>query len=130
MEEELGLVGVIVDDIEVEFICSICEMELLDGKQILVVFVLLLFKVCNNLGFYSNLDFFVVVLFVFGKFCMISVIFCDFQFCFLFIMLEKFLIFIVWFNFMVVIGDLVICFFNLVDFWIFYLYVCFWDFVQ
>lgn len=32
MEEELGLVGVIVDDIEVEFICSICEMELLDGK--------------------------------------------------------------------------------------------------
>lgn len=29
----MGLVGVIVDDIEAEFIRSICEMELLDGKN-------------------------------------------------------------------------------------------------
>lgn len=33
MEEEMGLVGATADDTEAELIRSICEMELLNGKE-------------------------------------------------------------------------------------------------
>lgn len=34
MEEELGLVGASAEDTEAEFICKMCESELLAGKFI------------------------------------------------------------------------------------------------
>ncbi|XP_007935285.1 condensin complex subunit 1 [Orycteropus afer afer] len=117
MEEELGLVGATADDTEAEIIRSICEMELLDGKQVLAAIVPLLLKVCNNPGLYSNPDLSAAASLALGKFCMISATFCDSQLRLLFTMLEKSSLPVVRSNLMIVTGDLAIRFPNLVDPW-------------
>jgi condensin complex subunit 1 len=123
MEEELGLVGgATADDTEAELIRNICEMELLDGKQVLAAFVPLLLKVCNNPGLYSNPDLSAAASLALGKFCMISSTFCDSQLRLLFTMLEKSSLPIVRSNLMVATGDLAIRFPNLVDPWTPHLY--------
>nr|XP_027806943.1 condensin complex subunit 1 [Marmota flaviventris] len=122
MEEELGLVGATADDTEAELIRSICEMELLDGKQILAAFVPLLLKVCNNPGLYGNPDLSAAASLALGKFCMISATFCDSQLRLLFTMLEKSSLPIVRSNLMIATGDLAIRFPNLVDPWTPHLY--------
>ncbi|XP_049738227.1 condensin complex subunit 1 [Elephas maximus indicus] len=122
MEEELGLVGATADDTEAELIRSICEMELLDGKQVLAAFVPLLLKVCNNPGLYSNPDLSAAASLALGKFCMISATFCDSQLRLLFTMLKKSPLPIVRSNLMVATGDLAIRFPNLVDPWTPHLY--------
>ncbi|XP_008583068.1 PREDICTED: condensin complex subunit 1 isoform X1 [Galeopterus variegatus] len=121
-EEELELVGATADDTEAELIRSICEMELLDGRQILAAFVPLLLKVCNNPGLYSNPDLSAAASLALGKFCMISATFCDSQLRLLFTMLEKSSLPIVRSNLMVATGDLAIRFPNLVDPWTPHLY--------
>ncbi|XP_040834711.1 condensin complex subunit 1 [Ochotona curzoniae] len=122
MEEELGLVGATADDTEAELIRGICEMELLDGKQVLAAFVPLLLKVCNNPGLYSNPDLIAAASLALGKFCMISATFCDSQLRLLFTMLEKSPLPTVRSNLMVATGDLAIRFPNLVDPWTPHLY--------
>ncbi|XP_037702575.1 condensin complex subunit 1 [Choloepus didactylus] len=122
MEEELGLVGTSADDTEGELIRNICEVELLDGKQVLAAFVPLLLKVCNNPGLYSNPDLSAAASLALGKFCMISATFCDSQLRLLFTMLEKSSLPIVRSNLMVATGDLAIRFPNLVDPWTPHLY--------
>ncbi|XP_071066242.1 condensin complex subunit 1 isoform X4 [Dasypus novemcinctus] len=122
MEEELGLVGATADDTEAELIRNICEMELLDGKQVLAAFVPLLLKVCNNPGLYSNPDLSAAASLALGKFCMISATFCDSQLRLLFTMLEKSSLPIVRSNLMVATGDLAIRFPNLIDPWTPHLY--------
>ncbi|XP_036617804.1 condensin complex subunit 1 isoform X1 [Trichosurus vulpecula] len=117
MEEELGLVGASADDTEAELIRSICEMELLDGKQLLSAFVPLLLKVCNNPGLYSDPTLSTAASLALGKFCMISATFCDSQLRLLFTMLEKSSLPVVRSNLMVAIGDLAIRFPNLVEPW-------------
>ncbi|ELK10386.1 condensin complex subunit 1 [Pteropus alecto] len=122
MEEEMGLVGATADDTEAELIRSICETELLNGKQILAAFVPLLLKVCNNPGLYSNPELCAAASLTLGKFCMISSTFCDSQLRLLFTMLEKSSLPILRSNIMITIGDLTIRFPNLVDPWTPHLY--------
>ncbi|KAM6161371.1 condensin complex subunit 1 [Erethizon dorsatum] len=122
MEEELGLAGATADDTEAELIRGICELELLDGKQVLAAFVPLLLKVCNNPGLYSNADLCAAASLALGKFCMISATFCDSQLRLLFTMLEKSSLPTVRSNLMVATGDLAIRFPNLVDPWTPHLY--------
>ncbi|XP_016018320.2 condensin complex subunit 1 [Rousettus aegyptiacus] len=122
MEEEMGLVGATADDTEAELIRNICEMELLNGKQILAAFVPLLLKVCNNPGLYSNPELCAAASLTLGKFCMISSTFCDSQLRLLFTMLEKSSLPILRSNIMIAIGDLTIRFPNLVDPWTPHLY--------
>lgn len=122
MEEEMGLVGATADDTEAELIRSICEMELLDGKQVLAAFVPLLLKVCNNPGLYSNPELCAAASLALGKFCMISATFCDSQLRLLFTMLEKSSLPVLRSNIMIVTGDLAIRFPNLVDPWTPHLY--------
>ncbi|XP_039074323.1 condensin complex subunit 1 isoform X1 [Hyaena hyaena] len=122
MEEEMGLAGAAADDPEAELIRSICEKELLDGKQILAAFVPLLLKVCNNPGLYSNPELSAAASLALGKFCMISATFCDSQLRLLFTMLEKSSLPVVRSNLMVATGDLAIRFPNLVDPWTPHLY--------
>uniref|UniRef100_A0A8C6WC48 Condensin complex subunit 1 n=1 Tax=Nannospalax galili TaxID=1026970 RepID=A0A8C6WC48_NANGA len=122
MEEELGLVGATADDTEAELIRGICEMELLEGKQVLAAFVPLLLKVCNSPGLYSNPDLSAAASLALGKFCMVSSPFCDSQLRLLFTMLEKSSLPTVRSNLMVATGDLAIRFPNLVDPWTPHLY--------
>ncbi|XP_005378837.1 PREDICTED: condensin complex subunit 1 isoform X2 [Chinchilla lanigera] len=122
MEEELGLTGATADDTEAELIRGICELELLEGKQVLAAFVPLLLKVCNNPGLYSNADLCAAASLALGKFCMISTTFCDSQLRLLFTMLEKSSLPTVRSNLMVATGDLAIRFPNLVDPWTPHLY--------
>ncbi|XP_055962824.1 condensin complex subunit 1 [Sorex fumeus] len=122
MEEEMGLVGATADDTEAELIRGICEMELLDGKQILAAFVPLLLKVCNNPGLYSSPELCAASVLALGKFCMISATFCDSQLRLLFTMLEKSSLPTVRSNLMIAAGDLAIRFPNLVDPWTPHLY--------
>ncbi|XP_075408284.1 condensin complex subunit 1-like isoform X2 [Tenrec ecaudatus] len=122
MEEELGLVGATADDTEAELIRSICELELLEGKQVLAAFVPLLLKVCNSPGVYGNPDLSAAAALALGKFCMVSATFCDSQLRLLFTLLEKSALPIVRSNLMVAAGDLAIRFPNLVDPWTPHLY--------
>ncbi|XP_012587980.1 PREDICTED: condensin complex subunit 1 isoform X3 [Condylura cristata] len=122
MEEEMGLVGATADDTEAELIRGICEMELLDGGQILAAFVPLVLKVCNNPGLYSTPELSAAASLALGKFCMISATFCDSQLRLLFTMLEKSSLPIVRSNLMIATGDLAIRFPNLVDPWTPHLY--------
>ncbi|XP_054999247.1 condensin complex subunit 1 isoform X2 [Sorex araneus] len=122
MEEEMGLVGATADDTEAELIRGICEMELLDGKQILAAFVPLLLKVCNNPGVYSSPELCAATALALGKFCMVSATFCDSQLRLLFTMLEKSPLPTVRSNLMIAAGDLAIRFPNVVDPWTPHLY--------
>ncbi|KAM4819823.1 condensin complex subunit 1 [Thomomys bottae] len=123
MEEELGLVGgATADDPEAELIRNICEMELLEGKQVLAAFVPLLLRVCHSPGLYSNPELSAAASLALGKFCMISSSFCESQLRLLFTMLERSSLPTVRSNLMVVAGDLAIRFPNLLDPWTPHLY--------
>ncbi|XP_042529439.1 condensin complex subunit 1 [Dipodomys spectabilis] len=122
MEDELGLAGASADDAEAELIRNICEMELLEGRQVLAAFVPLLLAVCHNPGLYSSPELSAAASLALGKFCMISSRFCESQLRLLFTMLEKSSLPTVRANLMVVVGDLAIRFPNLLDPWTPHLY--------
>ncbi|XP_066469890.1 condensin complex subunit 1 [Tiliqua scincoides] len=122
IEEDLGLVGASAEDTEAELIRTICETELLDGKQLLYAFVPLVLKICNNPGFYSDPALSAAAALALGKFCMISAEFCDSQLRLFFTMMEKSTLSSVRANLMIAAGDLAIRFPNLVEPWTPHLY--------
>ncbi|XP_061493362.1 condensin complex subunit 1 isoform X2 [Rhineura floridana] len=122
MEEDLGLVGASADDTEAELIRTICETELLDGKQLLSAFFPLVLKICNNPGLYSDPALSATAALALGKFCMISSEFCDSHLRLFFTMMEKSTLPSVRANLMIAAGDLAIRFPNLVEPWTFHLY--------
>ncbi|XP_064500638.1 condensin complex subunit 1 isoform X2 [Pseudopipra pipra] len=122
MEEELGLVTATADDTEAEFIHSICETELLDGKHLFSAFVPLVLKICNNPGLYSDSALSAAAALTLGKLCMISSEFCDSHLRLLFTMMEKSPLPGVRSNLIIAAGDLAIHFPNLVEPWTSHLY--------
>ncbi|XP_048359321.1 LOW QUALITY PROTEIN: condensin complex subunit 1 [Sphaerodactylus townsendi] len=122
MEMELGLVGASAEDTEAELIRSICETELLEGKQLLSTFVPLVLKICNNPGHYSDPALSAAAALALGKFCMVSAEFCDAHLRLLFTMMEKSALPSVRANLMIVAGDLAIRFPNQVEPWTPHLY--------
>ncbi|XP_053154023.1 condensin complex subunit 1 isoform X2 [Hemicordylus capensis] len=122
MEEDLGLVGASAEDTEAELIRTICETELLDGKQLLSAFIPLVLKICNNPGLYSDPALSAAAALTLGKFCMISAEFCDAQLRLFFTMMEKSSLPSVRANLMIAAGDLAIRFPNLVEPWTPHLY--------
>uniref|UniRef100_A0A670ZQ92 Condensin complex subunit 1 n=1 Tax=Pseudonaja textilis TaxID=8673 RepID=A0A670ZQ92_PSETE len=122
MEEDLGLVGASAEDTEMELIRTICETELLDGKQLLSAFVPLVVKICNNPGLYSDPALSAAAALALGKFCMISTEFCDSHLRLFFTMMEKATLSSVRANLIVAAGDLAIRFPNLVEPWTPHLY--------
>nr|XP_006124233.1 condensin complex subunit 1 isoform X2 [Pelodiscus sinensis] len=122
MEEDLGLVGASADDTEAELIRSICETELLAGKQLLSAFVPLVLKICNNPGIYNDPALSAAAALALGKLCMISAQFCESHLRLLFTMMEKSTLSGVRSNLMIAAGDLAIRFPNLVEPWTPHLY--------
>ncbi|ETE61105.1 Condensin complex subunit 1, partial [Ophiophagus hannah] len=122
MEEDLGLVGASAEDTEMELIRTICETELLDGKQLLSAFVPLVVKICNNPGLYSDPALSAAAALALGKFCMISTEFCDSHLRLFFTMMEKATLSSVRANLIIAAGDLAIRFPNLVEPWTPHLY--------
>ncbi|XP_015276215.1 PREDICTED: condensin complex subunit 1 [Gekko japonicus] len=122
MEMELGLTGASAEDTEAELIRSICETELLDGKQLLSAFVPLVLKICNNPGHYSDPALSAAAALALGKFCMISAEFCDAHLRLFFTMMEKSTLSSVRTNLMIAAGDLAIRFPNQVEPWTPHLY--------
>ncbi|KAL8202753.1 UNVERIFIED_CONTAM: Condensin complex subunit 1 [Gekko kuhli] len=122
VEMELGLTGASAEDTEAELIRSICETELLDGKQLLSAFVPLVLKICNNPGHYSDLALSAAAALALGKFCMISAEFCDAHLRLFFTMMEKSTLPSVRANLMIAAGDLAIRFPNQVEPWTPHLY--------
>ncbi|XP_032069968.1 condensin complex subunit 1 isoform X1 [Thamnophis elegans] len=122
LEEDLGLVGASAEDTEMELIRSICETELLDGKQLLSAFVPLILKICNNPGLYSDPALSAAAALALGKFCMISTEFCDSHLRLFFTMMEKATLSSVRANLIIAAGDLAIRFPNLVEPWTPHLY--------
>ncbi|XP_063150770.1 condensin complex subunit 1 [Candoia aspera] len=122
MEEDLGLVGASAEDAETELIRSICETELLDGKQLLSAFVPLVLKICNNPGLYSDPALSAAAALALGKFCMISTEFCDSHLRLFFTIMEKATLSSVRANLIIAAGDLAIRFPNLVEPWTPHLY--------
>ncbi|XP_070791467.1 condensin complex subunit 1 [Pituophis catenifer annectens] len=122
MEEDLGLVGASAEDTEMELIRTICETELLDGKQLLSAFVPLVLKICNNPGLYSDPALSAAAALALGKFCMISTEFCDSHLRLFFTMMEKATLSSVRANLIIAAGDLAIRFPNLVEPWTPHLY--------
>ncbi|XP_025023310.1 condensin complex subunit 1 [Python bivittatus] len=122
MEEDLGLVGASAEDAETELIRTICETELLDGKQLLSAFAPLVLKICNNPGLYSHPALSAAAALALGKFCMISTEFCDSHLRLFFTMMEKSTLSSVRANLIIAAGDLAIRFPNLVEPWTPHLY--------
>uniref|UniRef100_A0A8C6Y588 Condensin complex subunit 1 n=1 Tax=Naja naja TaxID=35670 RepID=A0A8C6Y588_NAJNA len=122
MEEDLGLVGASAEDTEMELIHTICETELLDGKQLLSAFVPLVVKICNNPGLYNDPALSAAAALALGKFCMISTEFCDSHLRLFFTMMEKATLSSVRANLIIAAGDLAIRFPNLVEPWTPHLY--------
>ncbi|KAM6469220.1 condensin complex subunit 1 isoform 2-T2 [Liasis olivaceus] len=122
MEEDLGLVGASAEDAETELIRTICETELLDGKQLLSAFAPLVLKICNNPGLYSHPALSAAAALALGKFCMISTEFCDSHLRLFFTMMEKSTLSSVRGNLIIAAGDLAIRFPNLVEPWTPHLY--------
>ncbi|XP_062984497.1 condensin complex subunit 1 [Elgaria multicarinata webbii] len=122
MEEDLGLVGASAEDTEAELIRTICETELLDGKQLLSGFTPLVLKICNNPGLYSDPALSAAAALALGKFCMVSAEFCDSHLRLFFTMMEKSTLSSVRANLMIAAGDLAIRFPNLVEPWTPHLY--------
>ncbi|XP_039194642.1 condensin complex subunit 1 [Crotalus tigris] len=122
VEEDLGLVGASAEDTETELIHTICETELLDGKQLLSAFVPLVLKICNNPGLYSDPALSAAAALALGKFCMVSSEFCDSHLRLFFTMMEKATLSSVRANLIIAAGDLAIRFPNLIDPWTPHLY--------
>ncbi|KAJ7317585.1 hypothetical protein JRQ81_003747 [Phrynocephalus forsythii] len=122
MEEDLGLVGASAEDTEAELIHTICESELLDGKQLLSTFIPLVLKICNNPGLYNDPALSAAAALTLGKYCMISAKFCDAHLRLFFTMMEKSTHSSVRANLMIAAGDLAIRFPNLVEPWTSHLY--------
>ncbi|XP_042309788.1 condensin complex subunit 1 isoform X2 [Sceloporus undulatus] len=122
IEEDLGLVGASAEDTEAELIRSICETELLDGKQLLSVFIPLVLKICNHPGAYGDPALTASAALALGKFCMISTEFCDAHLRLFFTMMEKSTLSSVRANLMIAAGDLAIRFPNQVEPWTPHLY--------
>uniref|UniRef100_A0ABM5FR67 Condensin complex subunit 1 n=1 Tax=Pogona vitticeps TaxID=103695 RepID=A0ABM5FR67_9SAUR len=122
MEEDLGLVGASAEDAEAELIRTICETELLDGKQLISAFIPLVLKICNNPGLYNDPALSAAAALALGKYCMISAGFCDAHLRLFFTMMEKSTHSSVRANLMIAAGDLAIRFPNVVEPWTSHLY--------
>ncbi|XP_067833956.1 condensin complex subunit 1-like, partial [Heptranchias perlo] len=89
IEEELGLAEASPEDTETELVRKICDVELLDDRQLLSAFVPLIVKICSNPGKYSDPDLATASCLTLCKISMVSYDFCMNHLRLLFTMLEK-----------------------------------------
>ncbi|KAK4295273.1 hypothetical protein Pmani_032152 [Petrolisthes manimaculis] len=89
VEEDMGLTGAVADDMEAEFIRTVCDTELLNSDNLLGSIRSLIWAVCSNPGKYKDPELRTAATLAFAKIIMVSSEVCEGNLQLLFTILEK-----------------------------------------
>ncbi|KAG7154190.1 Condensin complex subunit 1-like [Homarus americanus] len=89
IDEEMGLTGAVADDMEAEYVRSICETEIITGDNLLVALRPMIWAVCCNPSKYSDPELRTTATLALAKFMMASSDACEENLQLLFTILEK-----------------------------------------
>ncbi|XP_076036312.1 CAP-D2 condensin subunit [Oratosquilla oratoria] len=116
-EEEMGLTGAVADDMEAEYIRSICEEEIVYNDNLLSIFSSLIIAVCSNPSKYKDPELQTAAALALSKYMMVSSHCCEENLQLLFTILEKATEPVIRANIIIALGDLSFRFPNLIEPW-------------
>ncbi|XP_022241936.1 condensin complex subunit 1-like [Limulus polyphemus] len=122
IEEELGLTGAVADDTEAEYVCQVCDKEIVTGDNLLGLVRPLIVAVCSDPVKYKNPRLRAAAALVLAKYMLISHSFCESQLPLLFTIMEKSPEPLIRANTIIALGDLSFRFPNLIEPWTPHLY--------
>lgn len=117
LEEEIGLAGAEGEDAELEFIASICDEEIVCGKNLIAKVSKVITEVVIDPFRYPNLEIKLASALALAKFMMVSAKYCNDHLRLLFTILEKSKHSEIKINLLIAISDLCIRFPNQLDGW-------------
>ncbi|ROT63466.1 hypothetical protein C7M84_018678 [Penaeus vannamei] len=117
IDEEMGLTGAVADDMEAEYIRSICETEIINADNLLSLVKPLIWAVCTNPGKYADAELRTASTLALAKFMMISSDLCEDNLQLLFTILEKSEDDVIRANIVIALGDLSFRFPNQLEPW-------------
>ncbi|KAF2368286.1 Condensin complex subunit 1 C-terminal [Trinorchestia longiramus] len=117
LEEELGMMGAIADDMEAEYIRSVCDKEIVTGDNLLAAAVPLVVHVCSNTSRYPDRELRAAAALALSNCMMVSADCCEENLQLLFTILEKSEDSVIQGNIIIALGDLSFRFPNLVEPW-------------
>nr|XP_053639720.1 condensin complex subunit 1-like [Cherax quadricarinatus] len=118
IDEEMGLTGAVADDMEAEYIRSICETEIITGDNLLATVRPLIWAVCSNPGKYPDPELRTAATLALAKFMMVSSDICEENLQLIFTILEKSKEAVIRGNTVIALGDLSFRFPNQLEPWI------------
>jgi condensin complex subunit 1 len=124
LEEEIGLAGAEAEDMEMEFIGSICDEELVCGNNLLAKAARLIIEIVTDPSRYPQRELKLASALALAKFMMVSVKFCNNYLRLLFTILERTTDSEVKINLLVAISDLCVRFPNQLDGWTSKIFEC------
>ncbi|XP_076315224.1 condensin complex subunit 1-like isoform X2 [Tachypleus tridentatus] len=122
IEEELGLTGAVADDTEAEYVCQVCDKEIVTGGNLLGLIRPLIIAVCSDPVKYKDPHLRSAAALVLAKYMLISHSFCESQLPLLFTIMEKSPEPLIRANTIIALGDLSFRFPNLIEPWTPHLY--------
>ncbi|XP_047488430.1 condensin complex subunit 1-like isoform X2 [Penaeus chinensis] len=117
MDEEMGLTGAVADDMEAEYIRSICETEIVKADNLLALVKPVILAVCTNPAKYADAELRTASTLALAKFMMISSDLCEDNLQLLFTILEKSEDHAIRANIVIALGDLSFRFPNQLEPW-------------
>ncbi|XP_042876759.1 condensin complex subunit 1-like [Penaeus japonicus] len=117
IDEEMGLTGAVADDMEAEYIRSICETEIINADNLLSVIKPVIWAVCTNSAKYTDAELRTAATLALAKFMMISSDLCEDNLQLLFTILEKSEEDVIRANIVIALGDLSFRFPNQLEPW-------------
>ncbi|XP_064081670.1 condensin complex subunit 1-like [Macrobrachium nipponense] len=117
IDDEMELTGAVADDLEAEYIRSICDSEIIKGENLLDLIRPTILAICSNPGRYSNPDLRAAATLTLSKMMMVSSEFCEDNLQLLFTILEKSEEPVIRANIVIALGDLSFRFPNLLEPW-------------
>nr|XP_045604996.1 condensin complex subunit 1-like [Procambarus clarkii] len=117
IDEEMGLTGAVADDMEAEYIRSICETEIITGDNLLATLRPMIWAVCSNPGKYPDPELRTAATLALAKFMMVSSDICEENLQLLFTILEKSEEAVIRANIVIALGDLSFRFPNQLEPW-------------
>ncbi|XP_068224486.1 condensin complex subunit 1 [Palaemon carinicauda] len=117
IDEDMELTGAVADDMEAEYIRSICESEILKGENLLDLIRPTILAICSNPVKYTNPDLRAAATLSLSKMMMVSTELCEDNLQLLFTILEKSEEAVIRANVVIALGDLSFRFPNLLEPW-------------
>lgn len=117
LDEELGLMGAVADDMEAEYIRNICDKEVVSGDNLLALIMPMVVCVCANPSKYPDKELRAAAVLALANCMMVSSDCCETHLQLLFTILEKSDDAVIRGNIIIALGDLSFRFPNLVEPW-------------